>query len=54
MEAKDYIIGTIAVLGLIIGLINMFKKKDTVSIEEFTEMSNTVSNHKEILRNSKA
>lgn len=54
METKDYIIGLIAILSLIIGLKNMFKKQDSPTKEEFIEVSNTVENHKEILRKSKA
>lgn len=52
METISNILG---VLGFLIGLYNLFKKnKKEVSKEEFKEVSNTVKEHKEILRKSRA
>lgn len=51
METVFNIIGC---LGFVLGLINLFKKKDYPSKAEFTEMNEEVKNNSNILRNSKA
>ena len=50
MEILSHIAGG---LGLVLGIINLFKKKDYPSRAEFKEMNNTVQEHKQILRNSR-